>query len=143
MSVVWHHSIEAVDWEELSDLYLAAPLRYKAASDLKVAFTNSMFTCFAFESERLIGAGRVLADGKDCAYVCDMAVHPSHQGRGIGKAILSELVNRSHGHKKIILYAVPGRESFYQKLGFKRMTTAMAVFRDEVSAMEDGYIKEA
>lgn len=91
-----------MDWKELSDLYVAAPLGYKTPSDLKVAFSNSMFTCFAFESERLIGAGGVLADGEDGAYVCDMAAHPSHQGTGIGRVILAELVNRSHGYKKII-----------------------------------------
>ena len=49
---------------------------------------------------------------------------------------------RSRGHRKIILYAVPGKEPFYQRLGFKRMTTAMAIFEDEVGALKDGYIKE-
>ena len=142
MSVVWSHSVEGVDWEELSALYLAAPLGHKAPADLEVAFSNSMFTCFAFESERVVGAGRVLADGVDCAYVCDMAVHPTQQGKGVGKAILTDLVNRSRGHRKIILYAVPGKEPFYQRLGFKRMTTAMAIFEDEVGALKDGYIKD-
>ena len=142
MSFVCSHSVEGVDWEELSALYLAAPLGHKAPADLEVAFSNSMFTCFAFESERVVGAGRVLADGVDCAYVCDMAVHPTQQGNGVGKAILTDLVNRSRGHRKIILYAVPGKEPFYQRLGFKRMTTAMAIFEDEAGALKDGYIKD-
>jgi ribosomal protein S18 acetylase RimI-like enzyme len=143
MSVIWSQSIEGVDWEELSALYLAAPLGHKAPADLEVAFSNSMFTCFAFESERLVGAGRVLADGVDCAYICDMAVHPTQQGKGVGKAILTDLVKRSRGHRKIILYAVPGKEPFYQRLGFKRMTTAMAIFEDEAGALKNGYIKES
>lgn len=142
MSVVWSHSVVGLDWEELSALYLAAPLGYKAPADLKIAFSNSMFTCLAFESDRLIGAGRVLADGVDCAYICDVAVHPSQQGKGVGKALLTDLVDRSRGHRKIILYAVPGKEPFYQKFGFKRMTTAMAIFGDEERALRDGYIHE-
>ena len=142
MALVWSHSIEGVDWEELSQLFLAAPLGHKKPADLKVAFSNSMFTCFAFEAGRLVGVGRVLADGFDCAYICDMAVHPSHQGTGVGKAILTDLVNRSSGHKKIILYAAPGKESFYRKLGFKRMTTAMAIFENQAGALESGLIDE-
>ena len=41
------------------------------------------------------------------------------------------------------MYAVPGKEPFYQRLGFERMTTAMAIFEDELSALKDGYIKES
>jgi ribosomal protein S18 acetylase RimI-like enzyme len=142
MALEWSHSIEGIDWEELSRLFLAAPLGHKKPTDLKVAFSNSMFTCFAFDAGRLVGAGRVLADGYDCAYLCDMAVHPSHQGTGVGKAILTDLVNRSGSHKKIILYAVPGKEPFYRKLGFKRMTTAMAIFENQAGALESGLVNE-
>ena len=31
---------------------------------------------------------------------------PAHQGTGLGKQLVSDLVERSRGHKKIILYAV-------------------------------------
>jgi ribosomal protein S18 acetylase RimI-like enzyme len=142
MTLVWSHSLEGIDWEELSQLFLAAPLGHKQPADLKVAFSNSMYTCFAFDEGRLVGVGRVLADGVDCAYICDMAVHPSHQGTGVGKAILTDLVNRSHGHKKILLYAVPGKEPFYRKAGFKRMTTAMAIFENQAQALEKGLVNE-
>jgi citrate lyase synthetase len=142
MTLVWSHSLEGIDWEELSQLFLAAPLGHKKPADLKVAFSNSMYMCFAFDEGRLVGVGRVLADGVDCAYICDMAVHPSHQGTGVGKAILTDLVNRSHGHKKIILYAVPGKEDFYRKSGFKRMTTAMAIFENQAQALESGLVND-
>jgi ribosomal protein S18 acetylase RimI-like enzyme len=75
-------------------------------------------------------------------YICDVALLPSHQGLGLGKQIVSELVRLSSGHKKIILYSVPGRESFYKKLGFKRMRTAMAIFASQSIALECGYIDE-
>lgn len=58
-------------------------------------------------------------------------------------AIVARLVELSRGHKKIILYAVPGKESFYKKLGFKRMSTAMAIFEDQAVAMERGYVNDA
>ena len=140
MTREWKYSSENLDWEELSRLYLAAPLGHKDPADLKVAFSNSMFMCFVYDSEQLIAAGRALADGKDCSYICDVAVHPSHQGRGLGKEAVSRLVDFSKEHKKIILYAAPGKEPFYKKLGFKRMATAMAIFKNQAQALEDGLV---
>ena len=135
MNVEWSYSDEALDWEELSHLYRIAPLGQKDPSDLRISFSNSMFKCFVYDSGRLIAAGRALADGKDCSYICDVAVHPSYQGQGLGKAVVSELVDLSKGHKKIILYAAVGKEPFYLKLGFKRMATAMAIFKNQAQAL--------
>ena len=101
-----------------------------------------MFRAFAFDSDRLVGAGRALADGRDCSYICDIAVHPDHQGRGLGRAIVARLVGLSAGHRKIILYAVPGKESFYESFGFRRMTTAMAIFDDPAKAHARGYLHD-
>lgn len=129
-----------MDWEELSQLYLIAPLGQKDPADLQVAFSNSMFKCFVYDSGRLVAAGRALADGRDCSYICDVAVHPDYQGRGIGKEVVSQLVHFSKEHKKIILYTAHGKEQFYRKLGFKRMTTAMAIFKNEAQALANGTI---
>jgi ribosomal protein S18 acetylase RimI-like enzyme len=143
MALDWSHSIEGLDWDELRDLYLAAPLGHKNPSDLKTVFSNSAFRCFVRDGVRMVGVGRALADGADCAYICDVAVHPDHQGTGLGSQIVSKLVELSRGHKKIILYAVPGKEPFYRKLGFKRMTTAMAIFENQAGALERGLLDES
>ena len=143
MPLVWSHSIDNLDWDELSALYHAAPLGNKNPASLKIAFTNSMFRCFVYDDGKLVGVGRALADGTDCSYICDVALLPTHQGLGLGKQIVSKLVSMSAGHKKILLYAVPGKEPFYKKLGFKRMTTAMAIFEEQDLAFERGYLDEA
>jgi ribosomal protein S18 acetylase RimI-like enzyme len=140
MALEWIESSENVDWEELSALYRVAPLGQKDPADLKVSFANSMFKCFVYDSGKLVAAGRALADGRDCSYICDVAVLPSYQGRGLGRELVSRLVELSKGHKKIILYAAKGKEPFYQKLGFKRMITAMAIFKDEAQALRNGVI---
>jgi GNAT superfamily N-acetyltransferase len=129
-----------VDWAEAAALYRAAPLGDKKPEDLKLVFSNSMFRCFAFDGEILVGAGRVLADGYDCAYLCDIAILPIHQGQGLGGEIIARLLKLSKSHKKIILYAVPGKERLYEKYGFRRMTTAMAIFDDQPRALERGYL---
>lgn len=142
MPITWSHSIDSIDWSELEALYHAAPLGNKTATGLKTVFTNSRFRCFALEQGRIVGAGRALADGADCSYLCDVAVLPTHQGTGVGKEIVSKLVALSEGHKKIILYAVPGKEPFYRRFGFRRMLTAMAIFENPAQALERGYVSE-
>jgi ribosomal protein S18 acetylase RimI-like enzyme len=141
-SLAWSESIDDLDWNELAALYRAAPLGNKSAGALRTAFTHSLFRCFVREGGKLVGVGRALADGADCSYICDVALLPSHQGKGLGKEIVARLVNLSLGHKKIILYSVPGKEAFYRKLGFRRMRTAMAIFEDQRLAMERGYVDE-
>lgn len=143
MSLQWSESIEHVDWHELSALYLAAPLGHKNPADLRVAFTNSRFTIFAYDDGRLVAVGRALADGVDCAYICDVAVLPSHQGTGLGAQVVERLLDLSRGHKKILLYSVRGKEPFYRKFGFRRMTTAMAIFKDQAQALARGYVDES
>jgi ribosomal protein S18 acetylase RimI-like enzyme len=142
MELEWMFSSDTIDWQELSELYRIAPLGDKKPSDLAISFANSRFKCFVFDSRKLIGAGRALADGIDCSYICDIAVHPAYQGAGIGKRIVSRLVELSHGHRKIILYAAPGKEAFYRKFGFRRMRTAMAIFQDQAQAHEHGLIDD-
>ena len=140
MTVTWTDALDTVDWIELSELYRKAPLGNKSPERLRTVFTNSMFRRFAYEDGVLVAAGRALADGVDCSYICDVALLPSHQGRGLGLALIDQLVELSRGHAKIILYAVPGREGFYARHGFRRMTTAMAVFQDPEAATERGYL---
>ena len=69
-----------------------------------------------------------------------MAVHPDHQGLGLGRAIVRRLVALSGKHQKIILYTLPGNEGFYAKLGFLRMNTAMAIWQDRASAVGRGLL---
>lgn len=137
----WVLDDAGIDWNELSELYRIAPLGDKSADWLKTAYSNSMFKCIAHDGERLVAAGRAVADGVDCSYVCDVVVHPELQGSGIGRQLIQKLIDLSKGHRKIILYAVPGREPFYEKFGFRRMNTAMAIFSDPDKAVADGYIR--
>lgn len=142
MPIEWSESIDNLDWVELAALYRAAPLGDKDPDDLRLVFANSTFLCLAFDGGRLVAAGRALADGRDVAYLADIAVLPSHQGRGLGRSVAERLLERCKGHRKIILYAVPGKEGLYRKLGFRGMRTAMAIFTDQQGAYARGYLSE-
>lgn len=141
--LIWSNSLSDIDWLELEDLYRRAPLGKKSAEHLRTVFTNSRYAWFVREKGALVAAGRALADGADCSYLCDIAVLPSHQGTGLGKAMVQRLLADSKGHKKIILYSVPGKEPFYKKLGFLRLVTAMAIFQERQAAIERGHLSEA
>ena len=143
MPISWSTDIESIDWLALEHLYRVAPLGNKSAAHLKTVFTNSRFRCFAYQETVLVAAGRALADGADCSYICDVAVLPEHQGSGLGKEVVNRLVEASRDHKKIILYSVPGKEGFYKKPGFLRMLTAMAIFQDKQAAIATGHLGEA
>ena len=142
MALEWSDAIDDVDWDELAALYRAAPLGNKQPAELAIVFANSRHRCLVRDGGALVAAGRVLADGLDCAYLCDVAVLPGHQGTGLGKAVVLRLLGLVRGHRKIILYAVPGKEPFYRRLGFRRMTTAMAIFDDAQSALARGVVAE-
>jgi predicted N-acetyltransferase YhbS len=138
-TIRWIDSDDAGDWTELSELYRIAPLGTKSGEWLKTAYANSRLKFFACDGEKVVAAGRAVADGLDCSYLCDIVVHPAYQGSGLGRELIQRLVSASKGHRKIILYAVPGREPFYAKFGFRRMKTAMAIFADPAKAATDGY----
>jgi hypothetical protein len=129
----------SIGWIALSKLYRIAPLGDKTPDELKLAFSNSRHKCFVFDDGVLIGAGRALAWRRLLAPMRRSG--PSRlSGRGLGTAIIVKLKELSAGHRKIILYANPGKEGFYRKLGFTRMRTAMAIFKDQDRAIREGLV---
>jgi N-acetylglutamate synthase-like GNAT family acetyltransferase len=111
--------------EELAALFKAAELGQRTRDEIARAFRNSRYTVFVLRDGRLVGAGRAFGDEVDCAVICDLAVDPAVQGQGVGDRILDMLKHKVRHHRRIILYARPGKENFYLKRGFNRMKTAM------------------
>ena len=95
---------------------------------------------FVFDGDRLIGFGRALTDGGRQAAIYDIAVEPAWQGQGVGDMIMCNILARIEGCN-VLLYANPGRESFYQRFGFRVMKTAMARFADAAEMERRGFIE--
>jgi ribosomal protein S18 acetylase RimI-like enzyme len=133
--------INNISWEDLARVFELAPLGKKRDPEkLEMAFRNSLLRVFAFHGTKLVGAGRALSDGVWRAAIYDVAVLPEYQGRGIGSTIIRHLIE-SAKVDVIMLYAVPGKEAFYEKFGFRKMTTAMAITPSEEEARERGLIE--
>jgi len=134
---------DGVDWDVLADIYARARLAVRNAVEIKRAFANSYRCCFAWVDGQLVGAARATSDGVFYATVLDVAVEPGFQGAGIGRKMMHELLRRLPV-QKVYLTTVPGKEGFYEKLGFLHQTNAMGLFplsaRDE--ALEIGVLVE-
>jgi len=141
MNIILTENQENIDWKLLAEVYEKAPLGARDPQKLEAVFKNSEQKCFIFDQGTIIGAARAISDGFDCAVICDVAVLPEYQGNNLGRMIMDHLMGRLEGHNKILLYAAPGKDGFYFKLGFRKMNTAMAIFSDQKKAFDLGFIE--
>ena len=116
-----------VDWQLVADSLKKVGMAYHEPEVHRRAFQNSHATVFVYDDVRLLGFGRAISDDEYQGAIYDVAVLPNAQGRGIGKLIIKMIMD-SLPNCNIILYATPGMEGFYKKLGLRPMTTGMAVF---------------
>ena len=116
-----------VDWHEVTELLRLAGMAYYADNVHQQAFNRSHAVIFVFDAGKLVGTGRVISDGTYQAAMYDVAVLPAYQGKGLGRFIVQSLVGYC-ASCHVILYASPGKESFYEKSNFKRLKTGMALF---------------
>ena len=123
-------SIKFVDsWpkDEIVELYKAG-LWWKDTYDPS-GIDSLIKGSFAFavvvdkKSGKAIGMGRIISDGISDAYIQDLVILPEYRGQGIGKQLLTALLERcsSQGILWIGLIAEPDQDGFYSKLGFKQM----------------------
>jgi aralkylamine N-acetyltransferase len=127
MNIEFNESIDGIDWVWLAQVFERAPLGTRDPDQLQEAFWNSQIRCFVWDSGHLIGAGRALTDGVWTTMILEVVLLPEYQGRGIGKAIMKFLTERSKA-AKVLLYSAPGKEGFYSKLGYRKMKTAMVKY---------------
>jgi len=127
-----------VDWSVISETLKRVGMAYYEPDVHRKAFEASHTTVFVYHAGRLIGFGRAISDGAYQAAIYDCAVLPEFQGKGIGKIILKSILSRI-SNCNVILYATPGKEGFYQKLGFRKMKTGMAHFKKSESMKERGF----
>ena len=110
-------------WQEYVRLFSSTgwmPVLQISEDDLKRVFDGTWCWITAYQDEDIVGVGRLLSDGVLYALICDIIVTPDHQNKGIGSAILKELVKKCQKAdiKRIWLFAAPGKVGFYKKNGF-------------------------
>lgn len=103
---------ESVDWLLFSK------------EQMKKAINNSSYTVIAVDDNQTVGMGRLIGDGM-YYIIADIVVYPTYQNKGIGTNITKMLIKYvenetpTGGRSSIQLIAEKGKESFYEKVGFK------------------------
>ncbi len=125
MEITYRFSCEQVSTRELEELFRAANLGGRVGEKIRRAFVNSPLVCFAYDGARLIGASRAITDGEYHGLIYDVAVHPDYQGRGIGRRLMAELLERLPVWR-VMLVAADDVQGFYRKFGFEGYPDVMA-----------------
>lgn len=84
---------------------------------------GTIFSVLVFHEGSTVGMGRLIGDGGCFFQVVDIAVHPEHQGRGLGKAIMKAIMEHVNDNLPSSAYVsliadVPAN-TLYEKFGFK------------------------
>jgi ribosomal protein S18 acetylase RimI-like enzyme len=115
--------VRSWDNNEIADLYRAGGW-WKEEYD-PAAIGSLIRGSFSFavavdkKSGKAIGMGRVISDGVSDGYIQDLVVLPDYRKSGIGKELVSALVDRclQSGITWIALIAEPDTEKFYFPIG--------------------------
>lgn len=127
---------ESVDWAGVAAILSHFGLSQLDPETQKKVFERSYAVVFVYDGETLIGCGRALSDGVCQAAIYNIALDERYHGRGLGKEIIRRLIEQV-STCNIILYTHPKTVSLYEHLGFRRMKTGMAMYRqDHIEELE-------
>jgi len=140
MDLRYQEHCENINWERVRSLLEEVGMSTVEADRHRKSFENSHSVIFVFDGSDMIGMGRCISDGVRQSALYDIAIDPRYQGKGIGKKIVTSLMEKTDSCTHI-LYASPGKEDFYRKLRFKKMKTGMILF-SEISRMDDSEFVE-
>lgn len=91
---------------------------------LRQAFAHSLLTLSAYDGGKLVGIIRAVGDGYSMVYIQDILILPGYQRRGIGTALMKEMLNRyEHVYQKALMTDNTTKTiAFYRSLGFTQVT---------------------
>jgi GNAT superfamily N-acetyltransferase len=87
---------------------------------LLAALRNSHALVTARVAGRLVGLGNAISDGHLVVYFPHMLVHPEFQRQGVGRAMMSALMERYESFHQKMLTADGDAVEFYRSMGFER-----------------------
>lgn len=109
--------------QELVDLYSSVGwTKYTESPEGLVAgFERSTFVVSARDGERLVGVARCLSDDYSIFYLQDILVNPTHQRRGVGRALLEACLSRfDHVRQKVLITDDEDRQHrLYRSVGYR------------------------
>ena len=122
MDSTYTFSLEPPSVEDYCHLRTAAGLSPRSAAAARAGLPNTVVGVVVRHGGIAVGMGRVIGDGL-FYMVVDVAVEPSHQGQGLGKAIIGDLMDvlkdRAPAEAYVSLMADGPAHGLYAQFGFK------------------------
>ena len=121
---IYLSTCKSINLDELEKLCDSVGWVRRPIKKVKSALENSFLAVSIFhyknEKKTLIGFARVTSDGSFNATIWDVVVHPTFQGRGLGKTLMIEVIKelRKRDISTITLFADPEVVQFYKHIGF-------------------------
>lgn len=119
---------EYLQYREEEILPLYAAVGWTAYTErpeaLRRGFERSLLKLAAYEDGHLQGILRAVGDGETVVFVQDILVYPAQQRKGIGSALLRELLKRFASVRQIELVTdnTPKTLAFYRSMGFQELS---------------------
>ena len=113
------------------------PLWHNSQDTLRRAFSQSMFSTVAEDAHGVVGY-QITTGAGTRAHLARLAVSPSVQGRGVGRALLGDLFGRlvPNGVLRLTVNTQSDNQTslkLYQKMGFLRTGEAYPVYTFDVA----------
>ena len=109
-------------------LRVAAGMSAKSTVAAAKGLPNSLFAVQILHGDEVVGIGRVIGDGGCFFQVTDIAVLPAHQGKGLGKRIMGEIMQFIETEVPesayVSLIADGQAQELYAQFGFKHTAPA-------------------
>lgn len=109
--------------EEYLHLRAVAGLSAFSEDAARLGLVGTIYSVVVMHEGVAVGMGRLIGDGGCFFQVVDIAVHPDHQGRGLGKTIMEAVMGYVSRELPISAYVsliadFPANK-LYEKFGFK------------------------
>ncbi|GFH42622.1 N-acetyltransferase [Lactococcus hodotermopsidis] len=142
MTITYEITDEHVDYAAVAALMREVEISSLSTELVEKSFKNSLYKVFAFDEKgQLVACGRALSDGVLQGNIYNIAVSPTQQGKGLGKAIIQNLLVQLDG-QIVTLYTHPKTFSYYEQLGFSNLKTGFIRFLPDEKQwfVDEGFI---
>lgn len=106
-------------WAHLSTDAYWGRWRTRTVFEHQVAGAWRVVGAYEQESGAMVGFARALSDGVAIAYLADVYVHPDHQGRGLGRAIVQRMIDEGPGAAFRWMLHTRDAHEVYRPFGFE------------------------
>lgn len=111
-------SLDGIGPEQLRGFFVGWPSPPTPETHLNI-LKGSSHVMLAIDGGSVVGFVNAISDGVLAAYLPLLEVLPSHQGRGIGRGLMTRMMERLESFYMVDLVCDEARKPFYESLGMK------------------------